>query len=125
MSEAVAFATRRCGHRVPVGRKHCPYCQREPMVSVAPLAIELRRRADKVGANQLAFEVSSRLGMDYDNCERQIRKMLQGKMQRITLTTADNYATALGGYSPATLWGQEWDDASPVEPYGDEDEPWE
>lgn len=113
------WTMRLCGHRVPKGRKLCPWCK-PPMLSVVPLQDELRRLAPSFGGyNKMAFHIASRLGMEYDNVERQIRKIMQGKMQRITLRIADEYSVALGQV-PAILWADEWDAANPIEPYGDE-----
>lgn len=117
---AQPFSQRLCGHRVPKSRKHCPYCQ-APRVTAAPLAEAILARAVVVGSvAKVSIEVATRLGLRFDSVERQIRKILQGKMQKVDLYLADAYAVALGQEMPAVMWGDEWEFANPVEPYGDE-----
>lgn len=69
----------------------------------------------------VSVEVAARLGMRFDSVERQLRKILQGEMQKLDFYTADAYAVALDQGMPAQLWGEEWWEANPVEPYGDEE----
>lgn len=69
----------------------------------------------------MSIEIATRLGMEYDSVARQVHKMFSGETKTISMYLADSYCVALGGVMPASLWGQEWDDASPMEPYGDED----
>lgn len=114
------FVTRTCGHRVPSGRKTCPYCT-PPRLAAAPLAEAFRQRARRVGSNQMSLEIATRLGMEFGEVHRHIRKIVAGDVRKVSLETADRYCTALGGDSAAALWGQEWQDANPIEPYGDED----
>lgn len=121
MSAQPEFVDRSCGHRIQKGRKNCPYC-RTPRLSVAPLAEAVSRRANQLGTlTKVSVEVATRLGMRYESVDRQLRKILQGKMSKLDFYLADAYAVALGEEMPALLWGEEWDDANPVEPYGDEE----
>lgn len=114
------FIQRSCGHRVPSGQKKCPYCY-PPRLSVEPLAGLLRKRSETIGTKRMSFEIASRLGMDFERVYRHVRRILQGNLTSIQFHTGDRYCVALGQTMPAELWGSEWDDASPVEPYGDED----
>lgn len=114
------FNVRSCGHSVPSGRMKCPYCI-PPRMSAAPLAEALRQRASVVGYERMSFEIASRLGMQFGRVERHIRRIVAGDVRHVAFDTADKFCVALGGVMPATLWGDEWNDASPVEPYGDEE----
>lgn len=120
LTQVRRFSLRSCGHRVPRGREECPFCN-PPRLSVEPLAELLRTRCDRDGQAKTSVEIASRLGMDYDSVERQIRRILSGDVTKVAFHTADNYCIALGGPMPAQVWGREWDEASPVEPYGDEE----
>lgn len=73
-----------------------------------------------MSTRQLSFNIASRLGMTQKTVERYIRRVMNGEFKSIDLYRADSYAVALGS-SGAEMWGDEWDEASPVEPYGDED----
>lgn len=115
----VRFSTRACGHRVPIGDGGCVYCK-PPRLSVQPLAELLRKRCDAFGTRHVAFEIAARLGMTFDTVERQVSRILSGRILKVSFHTADSYCVACGEM-PTTLWGKEWDAASPVEPYGDED----
>lgn len=117
---APRFVLRSCGHRIPSGRGKCPYCI-PPRMSAAPLANELRKRANVVGYDKMSVEIATRLGMNFDTVERHIRRIVSGDVRSVALHTADGFCVALGDVMPATLWPDEWDVANPVEPYGDED----
>lgn len=118
-SDSPQFATRPCGHRVPRNRPRCPFCQ-PPRLSVVPLVDALKHRADVVGGiRPMSVEIATRLGMEYESVARQVHKMFSGQTKTISMYLADSYCVAIGDM-PASLWGQAWDDANPIEPYGDE-----
>jgi hypothetical protein len=117
---ATKFATRACGHRVPVGRAKCPYCV-PPRLDAAPLVEVFNRRAEQVGFRVMSVEIATRLGMEYGRVERHIRRIVAGTITHVRLHTADAYCVALGGVLPASLWPDAWEDANPIEVYGDED----
>lgn len=114
-----AFSERACGHRVPTTAKRCSYCQ-PPRLSAEPLALLLRQRLLQVGQTTVSVELATRLGMDFDSVDRQIRRILSGDVQKVEFHTGDSWSVALG-QMPASVWGSEWDSANPVEPYGDEE----
>lgn len=118
--ERQKFVLRACGHRVPVGRAKCPFCV-PPRLDAAPLAAALRTRSNRIGVERMSIEIATRLGMTFERVERHVRRILAGDVRKVAFHTADNYCVALGGVMPSSLWGKEWDDACPVEPYGDEE----
>lgn len=117
--KAPEWAVRACGHRVPVGRSSCPWCS-PPRLSIKPLSELVRARTKVVSLNALSVEVASRLQEDPQTVRRYLTRVVAEEFERIEFHTADRYAIALGEM-PASLWGSAWDDASPVEPYGDEE----
>lgn len=58
--------------------------------------------------------------MKYESVEQHVRRIMSGAVKKVSFSTADRFCVALGQEMPASLWGQEWQDASPPEIYGDE-----
>lgn len=114
------FVTRSCGHTIPRGENKCVYCA-PPRLSIQPLADLLRARIERSSVVSVSLEVAQRLGQNPETVKRYVQRVLSGEFKRVGLYVADEYAVALGEMA-ATMWGNEWDEANPVEPYGDENE---